>query len=78
MRNANWKSGSASLTCSVKLEFRSSDFEPLTGHPEVGLFGVNLTGNALPFLVTYGVSSALSRRCADNPSNWITSEWPTT
>src|SRR5271165_3810193 len=26
---------------------------------------VKLTGNALPFLVTYGVSSALSRRFAD-------------
>ena len=26
---------------------------------------LNLTYNALPFLVTYGVSSALSRRFAD-------------
>ena len=31
----------------------------------VGLFGVTWTYNALPFLVTNGVSSALSRRVAD-------------
>ncbi len=29
------------------------------------------TENALPFLVTYGVSSALSRRFADDMFKWI-------
>jgi hypothetical protein len=51
-------------------------------HPRNGLRGsfagllvkstyVRLTGNALPSLVTYGVSSALSRRFADNTSKWF-------
>jgi|SRR5271157_2249049 len=40
---------------------------------------VKLTGNALPFLVTYGVSSALSRRFADYTSkrpNGFRDSWP--
>ena len=32
---------------------------------------VKLTGNAQPFLVTYGVSSAPSRRFADYTLKWI-------
>ena len=32
---------------------------------------INLTGNAQPFLVTYGVSSGLSRRFADYSLKWI-------
>jgi len=42
---------------------------------EVGGNPVNsaphLVYNALRFLVTHGVPSALSQRFADNPSNWI-------
>jgi len=34
MKNANWKSVSANLTCSTKLEPHSSDSEPLTSRPD--------------------------------------------
>src|SRR5271157_2259305 len=53
------------------------DYSREVGQHPVTARHANLTYNAQPFLVTYGVSSALSRRFADNPSNWITSEWPT-
>jgi hypothetical protein len=43
----------------------------VTDNPELGLFRVKLTRNAQPFLVTYGVSSALSRRFADYTSKWF-------
>jgi hypothetical protein len=33
------------------------------------------TKNAQPFLVTYGVSSALSRRFADYSSKWKVTHW---
>ncbi len=36
------------------------------------------TKNALPFLVTHGVPSALSCRFADNPSNFRVADHPTT
>jgi hypothetical protein len=49
----------------------------MPGNQEVGLFGVKLTRSVLAFLVTHRVRSALSRRFADNPSKWITSEWLT-
>ena len=39
---------------------RELSFSRITRHPEVGLFGVKLTKNARPFLVTHGVPSALS------------------
>ena len=39
--------------------------------PDQLSFPINLTENALPFLVTYGVSSALSQRFADYTDKWI-------
>jgi hypothetical protein len=60
--------GSKSFKC---VQCGEPDSARITRYPEVGLFGVNLTYNALTFLVTYGTSSALSRWNADYPGKWI-------
>ena len=49
--------------------FRSS--ERMTGHPEVGLFRVNLTRNAHPVLFENSVRPRQQGRNADSSLMWI-------
>jgi hypothetical protein len=49
----------------------------MTGHTEVGLFGINLTGKAQPVLLKNSPRSRPQRRNADYTLTWTLSERPT-
>src|ERR1019366_2806415 len=51
------------------------DYSREVGQHPVTARHVNLPPNAQPFLVTYGVSSALSRRFGDYTTKWIPGHW---
>ena len=63
----------------VQSDDMCSDSSSITGQSELGLFGVKLTGKALPTpLGGDALRSAIRVRDGDKSSNWITSGLPTT